>query len=185
MRIAAIFLLITSLGCEIDRDGTSLSTFDVTGSQTADTCGAFTGSPSVSLAAEIYAEDHNRARWYTLEGPSIGGVVVDGVYRFIQVQQLPQLDPQPSIGFQGCTLFRQDVIEVHLPEILDGGVADASQDASGDAGTTTDAGTEKGTFVIEYASAQNSDCTPILQANGGIYAVLPCSVSYDIVANKR
>ena len=172
MAFVLFILAITVFGCTVpDRPGNLLDTFDVSGSQAKDTCAKFANTPFVQLSAEIRIETTGRAYWYTLEGPAIAGLKVDDEYRFIQLQEQPQLPPEPSVRYPGCTLVRRNTIEVTFPDTLDGGVSDA--------------GSDPGHYTIDFAPTTTSDCTPILQGNGGTYAKLPCSVSYDITATSR
>ncbi len=184
-------LALMLAGCHVpEPPGDAVGTYTFIGTLTEHTCGTFAvpAQSPLQLTAEIRTEADGLAYWQTRGGLRITGTLLDDTYRFHVSQQLVLINAQPSIGYPGCIVTREDVIVLEeSPDTNKASQADAGTDAGSDGGSDggTDGGVPaplelEGINTAEFAPLPGTNCTPALAVEGGPFQALPCRVEYDM-----
>ncbi len=186
MRVVLSLVVLLS-GCPVpESPGELVGTYSFLGTLAEHTCGTFAipDETPLRLVAEIRAEPDGLAYWQVPGGSRVVGTRLNGRFRFRTSQELTWLDPEPSIGFQGCSVIREDIIV--LDEDTDG---DDKAEASSDAGVESDADAGvssasalTGLNTVAFSPMPGFNCAPALIDQGGVFNALPCRVEYELVS---
>lgn len=181
-RVLALVVLL--VGCAVpEPPGELVGTYSFLGTLADHTCGTFAipDETPLRLTAEIRAETDGLAYWQVPGGTRVVGTRLNGRFRFRVSQQLSWLDPEPSIGFEGCSVLREDVI------VLDENAGDDKAEVSLDGGVQGDAGVAApseltGSNSIAFSPMPGFNCGPALVDQGGVFNALPCRIEYELVS---
>ena len=197
MRSSLPSLLLLSLaGCDFMASPTELplvGTFSVHGTLRSNTC-SYAAFPAENLFQREailrgIGDSAAKFQWVGMSGIVPGSATAGGTYQFQTNANVSTNVVDPLTGQPTCGLIRHTQVSVVVrpaPSSLDGGV-----DAGADAGSTDagdgDAGnagvseyTLTGVYTEDIYASPGSDCSPLLAANGGQFAALPCTVTYDV-----
>jgi hypothetical protein len=168
-RGAAVALTATALvSCSASGSslpGTSLGTYNVTGTLQSNTCGTGLGAPSPWTFTLQMSEEATTLYLQMADGSQLSGPMSSTTQASIISTQTANVDA-PDAGLEGpCNL--QSTTEINLA------LATSSPPA-------TFAGTITYTFAAATGVSSTNDCTDQLSASGGTYDTLPCTASYSV-----
>jgi hypothetical protein len=144
--------------------GTSLGTYNVTGTLQGNTCGAGLGALNPWTFTAQMSEDGTVFYWL----PSSTGIEASGTLTSSTAATITSIQTQnvdaPDVGLEGpCNLQNTTTIALTL--------------ATGSPPPTF-AGTMSITFAAATGVSSTNDCTDQLSSSGGTYDTLPCTASY-------
>lgn len=167
-----------------------VGTFDVHGTLRSNTCSyaAFPAENLFQREATLRGIGDSAAKfqWVGMSGVVPGSSTAGGTYQFQTNANVSTNAVDPLTGQPTCGLIRHTQISVVVrpaPSSVDGGL-DGGTDAgdldagSGDGGVSEY--TMTGVYTEDIYASPGSDCSPLLAANGGQFAALPCTVIYDL-----
>jgi hypothetical protein len=177
--LAVALVLVGSLGtlaagCGNPLPGTLLGTYQVNATATTNSCGL--GAPSqyqfdVQIS-ETTTPPPEALHWSWLTNTPIASGPLSAVsstdpslQATLTASQSANVDGVDG-GAGPCTMERDDTLVVTLA-----------------AGTPPD--TFTGTMGYTFSATSGADCTDQLAASGGMYAALPCTVTYTIAAKRQ
>jgi hypothetical protein len=151
--------------------GTSLGTYNVTGTLQGNTCGAGLAAPNPWTFTAQMSEDGTVFYWLlTSSGSEASGTLTSSTAATITSIQTANVDA-PDAGLEGpCNLQSTTTIDLTL--------ATGSPPA-------TFAGTISYTFAAATGVSSTNDCTDQLSASGGTYDTLPCTASYVLAGTHQ
>jgi hypothetical protein len=163
----ALFLTIVLSGCnDKPLPGTMYGRYKVTAQTTVDSCGPGLGAPNPWVFDAELSHDADTLYWSWMDGSSpLSGPLLSPSHARITTNVAANVDPSDG-GFGPCTLTRADAIEVTL--------------ASGNPPPSF-----TGTISYGFAPQSGSTCADQLTSGGGLYAALPCSLSYTVTAASQ
>lgn len=189
-----VIACVSAVGCKpVEPPGTSLGQFSVTGTLTENACGE-SGLPAedpLDFEVELRRLTPETGSW-VLDSPpgSTGTLRQDGEFDFVRessyvaiepsVQQPSANDPsdywsgealQDPVAKPGCVLEVREQVRGTL-------VGEASLDP--DAGVLSADPTFTALNVITVNPSPGSDCRQALAVQGGPFAALPCSATYEL-----
>ena len=155
---AALFLL----SCE---PGTNLGTYMVKGQLVSNSCGGGIGAPSPWEFRALLWQAGQTVYWsFGDASPLLSGPLSGGTHVTLTGHEVANVDgTNTTMG--PCDLTRSDDLELTLSS------------AASPSGFSV-------TVSYAFAEQQGAVCADQLAANGGMYAVLPCSVSYTVTASR-
>jgi hypothetical protein len=159
---AALGLALASCG---ELPGTTLGTYDANGKITANTCGLGIGAPNPWPFSVLLSETRGTLFWSWQDAsPLLSGPIANG-HATLTAYEVDNADTKDG-GIQGpCDLERND----DLVLTMGAGSPPASFTAS---------------LSYTFSTQVGTDCSDQLSSAGGMYAMLPCSVSYSISAAR-
>jgi hypothetical protein len=164
--------------------GTPLGTFNVTGTVTANNCGAGQNAPNPwTFQVQLSLDGSVLYWWDGVDGDAyLSGVLANGVASFsdsetgsdppdasatcAQTSSGNWYDPQtsaPCTPPAGCTMTRSDAYAITM------GASNK---------------TFTGTLSYAFTVASGSDCSGQLSSAGGTYDELPCTLTYALTASR-
>jgi hypothetical protein len=150
--------------------GTSLGTYNVTGTLESNTCGSGLGAPSPWTFTLQMSQDASILYLETSDGSQLSGPMSSSTQASITSTQTLNVDA-PDAGLQGpCNLQNTSVIDLVLA-------------ATSPPATFT--GTITYTFAAATGVSTTTNCTDQLSAYGGPYDTLPCSASYSVAGSRQ
>lgn len=175
---ALVLLLILACSCvtESPDELVLVASVEVVGSLDTNSC----GSVAVALPdpwvrrVDLLRSEQGQPFWREAGGPLVSGAMSGREWRFRASSTTAVLAPDPATGHPGCVLRLDDDLRFTLTEMSDGG--------AGDAGTASPFEGQQGTTVSTQAG---SDCTAVLNTNGGNFLALPCAFHYDLSGRAR
>jgi hypothetical protein len=146
--------------------GTMYGRYKVTGTTTVDTCGPGLGAPDPWVFDAELSQEGATIFWSWMDGSSpLSGPLLSSTHAKITTNVAANVDPSEA-GLGPCTLSRADAIELTLTS-----------------GSPPPSFT--GTISYAFAPQTGSTCSDQLTSGGGLYAALPCSVSYSVTAARQ
>ncbi|MDQ3036558.1 MAG: hypothetical protein M3Y87_29460 [Myxococcota bacterium] len=109
--------------------------------------------------------------------PVSGSVTSDGEFHVRTMSQIQAWPADPETGTPGCTISQVETVDGML--VLPPDVSDGAIQAELDAGAALDVSFEA-TNRIEIVPVSGSDCSALLQVNGGGFPSLPCGARYQL-----
>jgi len=165
-RASARLVIVASLSGSIASctlPGTTLGTYDVKGTLGNDTCGA---APNPWTFNVMLSQNAATLYWSWMDAsPILSGPITPEDHATLTGFQLHNVD-STATGMGPCDLQRDDDLEVTL-------------------GAGSPASSFEGTIAYSFSPQVGADCSDQLARSGGMYASLPCSVSYTVVGNRR
>jgi hypothetical protein len=150
--------------------GTSLGTYNVTGTLGTNTCGSSLGAPSPWNFTVQMSEDGSTFYWEQSGGTELSSTMASATSVSISSVVTANVDTTEA-GVEGpCDLQNTTAIDLTL--------------ASGSPPSTFK-GTITYTFTAATGASSATDCTDQLAASGGPYATLPCTTSYSVTAGHQ
>lgn len=175
---------LLGLGClqpaGADLPGEIVGEFDVQGLMVIQSCGTAVDAPDpVDLEFELRLEENTRAFYRSTAGETFAGTVSNDEYAFEATQTWTAVEPDPRIGYAGCTVTQRDTFVFTLDE-PDDADADADTEKQDDADLEAQLMTLAGTQATDIEPLDGSDCRPAVAAFGGAFLALPCRVEYAL-----
>lgn len=155
-------LALACTGTDRYRPGTSLGTFRIDATLTAESCGPQDGFPNPWTFNVDLSEDPGILYWIQGGAPVEAPITADGHATLQSSGSYPVTAATPK--FAGCTLVRSDVFAAALP-------------ATGEVTSFT------GTLAYTYSVEDGSDCASMIGVQGG-FANLPCEIHYDVTGTR-
>ena len=182
MRWTLAILLSWTLGClpgaEDDLPGEVIGEFEVQGLMVVQSCGAaIPAEDPLDLEFELRLEDNTRAFYRLVGGNTFAGTVSDNEYMFQASQTWTVLQPDPRVGYAGCSVTQRDTFTFLLEETEADATDGEKQD---DSELETRLMTLVGTQATEIEPLVGSDCRPAVAAFGGAFLALPCRIEYAL-----
>jgi hypothetical protein len=145
--------------------GTTLGTYNVTGTLSTNTCGAGLGAPSPWTFTSEMSEDGSTLYWETSVGGEMSSTMSSATEAAMTSVLTANVDASDA-GVPGpCDLQNTTVLGLTL---------DSSSAPSSFVGTLTY------TFAAATGVSTGTNCTDQLSASGGAYDTLPCTASYSL-----
>jgi hypothetical protein len=181
MRWMRLCLLVLLTGCWSqgqEPPGDPVGTFDAAGLLVEQTCGEAIPAPDpIDLTFELRAEAAGRAYWQRVGGSVFAGVHKDGEYVFQVSQSWTVHEPDPFLGYAGCSVTQHDEFTFVVEEASTAADAGSDDASDGDAGVPSSM-TLTGSQTTEITPVTGSDCMPAVVSGGGSFLSLPCRVEY-------
>jgi hypothetical protein len=170
----ACLLGVLAAGCGNPLPGTLLGTYQVTATAGANSCGSGLGAPGVYQFDVQLSETSTDSllHWSWLDDAPIATGTLARVSSSDPSLQASLTSSQSSnvdattAGAGPCTMVRADSMVVTL-------------------GAGTPPGSFAGTMSYAFTAASGADCTDQLTASGGMYAKLPCTITYAIAGARQ
>jgi hypothetical protein len=164
---ASILAVVSACGTDPYEPGTQLGTFQVSGTVTANTCGAGSAPSPWQFSVKL-GVDPGTLYWEQ------GSLPVSGTLSATNVASLQSSSTEAAAGAADagvtCILERDDSLAATL-------TPDPKVPGNYSAFT--------GTMTYSFAEGSGStDCSMALASNGGGFAALPCTVAYDLTATR-
>lgn len=154
------------VSCGTNLPGKTLGTYAVTGVLGANTCGSGLGAPDPWQFDVQLSETPSMLYWNWMDaGPLLSGPRTDSVDATLIGYQIANVDATGA-GMGPCDLQRNDEVDIELGE----GPLPSSFEA---------------TLTYEFSAQEGADCSDQLSRAGGMYAALPCSISYSLTASRE
>lgn len=191
-RLALLWLVVPLLACLVEEGdapdplGEPYGNYAIAGHLVDNECGE--GVPALDPIAFDVELRHlgNTAVWRRAGAPLVyGSVAPDGTWEVQESVVQDVYDADPVTGAAGCALTQTETIRLEgVPLPL--GVQDAGVGDAGDAGAPAQGPPEEmsGDLEIRFVPTTGSDCAPTLAAFGGPFAALPCTVRYELTAER-
>ncbi|MEM7437480.1 MAG: hypothetical protein AAF436_20170, partial [Myxococcota bacterium] len=130
--------------------------------------------------------DNSRAYYRLIGGDAFAGTVTNDEYTFQVSQTWTVIEPDPRIGFAGCSVTQRDVFSFLVEETEDTSTEDQGKTEDGTGGTGIDARamTLVGSQSTDIEPLVGSDCRPAVAAFGGAFLALPCRIEYVLTGNE-
>ncbi|RZO51421.1 MAG: hypothetical protein EVA89_33465 [Sandaracinaceae bacterium] len=162
--------------------GESVGQFRVDGELLETTCGdGHPVLPTLLFHVELRDEPGTIGYWKLSDGPIASGSYEAGAFRFEDATQHVGVDA--TDGHPGCVVERREVIEGALVQ----GVTHDGAVGGADAGVPHDGGGDgeprdgfDGTTTVRITPTAGSECSLLLQPQGGAFPALPCGFSYRL-----
>jgi hypothetical protein len=147
--------------CALPAD--TLGTYDVTGTLGSDTCD---GAPNPWVFPVMLMETDGTLYWNWLDAsPLLSGPVDGEGVATLSGQQLANVDATDA-GMGPCDLTRTDALTVTL-------------------GEGSPPGSFRATLSYTFTVQEGATCTDQLASSGGMYARLPCTITYTLAARRQ
>lgn len=147
--------------------GTTLGTYAVRGTLDGNTCGLGIGAPNPWQFDVLLSETGTTLYWSWQDGsPLLSGPVTGGVQATLTSSEVENVDTLDGGTMGPCDLERHDSLALTL-------VQGTPPPAFG------------GTVSYSFSVQEGATCTDQLSKAGGMYAELPCSVSYTVTATHE
>ncbi len=192
-QLASLWLAVPLLACLVedpdapDPLGEPYGRYGLDGRLIENTCGE--GVPAIDpLSFEVELRRLGATSvWLQVDAPlAYGSVSSEGVWEVQGTVVQNVYDADPLTGTAGCALNQTESIRLEGPPLpdTDRGVQDG---ALPDAGASAPIAPERmdGTLEIRFAPTSGSDCSASLAAFGGPFGALPCTVRYELSAERR
>jgi hypothetical protein len=166
----AIAAAATSCAASSTLPGTSLGTYNVTGTLGTNTCGSGLGAPSPWTFSTQMSEDGTTFYWEISGGSELSSTMSSATQVDITSIDTANVDGTDAGVLGPCDLQSTTVLDVALA---------ASSPPSSFKGTVTY------TFTAATGVSSTTNCTDQLSASGGPYATLPCTVSYSLAGTHQ
>jgi len=174
-----LVLLVLVAGCwdqGQEPPGDPVGTFEALGLMVEQSCGEAVPAPDpLELVFDLRSEAGGRAYWQQAGGSLFVGVARDGEYTFQVSQSWTVVDPDPFLGYLGCSVTQRDEFTFVVEESDD---TSASAETDADAGAVAPPMTLTGSQTTSIEPVAGSDCLPAVTAGGGPFLSLPCRVEY-------
>jgi hypothetical protein len=158
--------LATSCAPTSSLPGTSLGTYNVTGTLGTNTCGSGLGAPNPWSFTVQMSEDGTTLYWEQSGDDQLSSPMSSATQVSITSVETANVDGTDA-GEGPCDMTSTTAIDLSL--------------APG-ATPATFSGTIVYTFAASTGVSTTTDCTDQLSASGGMYDTLPCTVNYAISA---
>lgn len=147
--------------------GTVLGTYEVKASLQSSTCGSGLNTPNPWVFDVQLSQDASTLYWSRLDGsPLLSSALGSGGTTTLTSTLAANVDAAPDGGAGACALQRDDTIQLTLsPGSPPGAFA--------------------GTMQYAYSVPSGYDCSDQLAIVGGMYATLPCTVTYSMTAGRQ
>jgi hypothetical protein len=180
MRCVRLGLLVLVGGCwdqGQEPPGEHVGSFEAQGLMVEQSCGEAVPAPDpLDLSFELRSEAAGRAYLQQAGGSLFAGVVRNGgEYSFQVSQSWTVIEPNPFLGYVGCSVTQRDEFAFVVEESTEDTGDDAAEADAGVAPTTM---TLTGSQTTSIEPVTGSDCTPAVTAGGGPFLSLPCRVEY-------
>ena len=165
MRRTIPLLFVAAMACtghDRYRPGTSLGTFRIDATLTAETCGAQEGFPNPWSFGVDLARDPGILYWIQGGAPVQAPITNEGHATLHSSGTYPIRAATSKVA--GCTLVREDVFEAVLP-------------------TTGEVTSLTGKLGYRYSVEDGSDCAEMIGTQGG-FSALPCEIHYDATGTR-
>jgi len=150
--------------------GTSLGTYNVTGTLGTNTCGAGLGAPNPWTFTAQMSEDGTTLYWEIAGGSELSNTMSSSTHVSITSVETANVDGSDA-GVQGpCNLQNTTALALTL---------------AADTPPSTFTGTITYTFVAATGVSSTTDCTDQLSTAGGSYDTLPCTASYSLAGTRQ
>jgi hypothetical protein len=150
--------------------GTSLGTYNVTGTLETNTCGAGLGAPNPWTFTAQMSEDGTTLYWEIAGGGELSNTMSSSTQVSITSVETANVDGSDA-GVEGpCNLQNTTALVLTLA---------ASTPPSTFTGTLTY------TFVAATGVSSTTDCTDQLSTSGGPYDTLPCTASFSLTGTRQ
>lgn len=149
-------------GTDRYRPGTSLGTFRIDATLTAETCGPQEGFPNPWTFGVDLSRDPGILYWIQGGAPVQAPITNEGHASLRSSGTYPIRAAGPKVA--GCTLVREDVLDAVLP-------------------TTGEVKSLTGKLAYRYSVEEGSDCAGVLGVQGG-FSALPCEIHYDVTGTR-
>jgi hypothetical protein len=170
--LATCAAVALALGCTAPTalPGTSLGTYNVTGTLETNTCGSGLGAPNPWTFTAQMSEDGSVLYWEMSGGSELNSPMTSATQVSITSVVTANVDGTDA-GVEGpCDLQNTTVIDLTL---------------SSGSPPTSFTGTITYTFVAATGVSTATDCTDQLSASGGSYDTLPCTASYTLTGTHQ
>ena len=142
----------------------------------------FAQYPQITFTIEGHCDERGTIGYWKLsDGPIASGSYEAGAFRFEDATQHVGVDA--TDGHPGCVVERREVIEGALVQ----GVTHDGAVGGADAGVPHDGGGDgeprdgfDGTTTVRITPTAGSECSLLLQPQGGAFPALPCGFSYRL-----
>jgi hypothetical protein len=166
----AVAAAATSCAATSALPGTSIGTYNVTGTLGTNTCGSGLGAPSPWTFTTQMSEDGTTLYWEMSGGSELSSTMSSATQVDITSADSANVDGTDA-GVPGpCDLQSTTVLDLAL--------ATSSPPSSFK-------GTLSYTFTAATGVSSATDCTDQLSASGGLYDTLPCTISYSLVGTHQ
>ena len=202
-RLALLWLAVSVLAClaepsdDTDPLGDPYGTYAIGGHLLENQCGE--GVPALDpISFDVDLGRLGETSVWRQDGAPLayGTVSSDGTWEVRQTVVQNVFDADPLTGAAACALTQTEVLRLKGPPLpppgsgpMDAAAGDSSPLDGGvpGAGNVAAAGAEtmEGSLEITFVPTAGSDCTPSLAAYGGPFAALPCSVRYELTAQRQ
>jgi len=146
--------------------GNPVGSFKVTGTIQTNSCGAGLSPPNPWSFTVALSRQRSTLYWSTLDGsPMLSGAIDANLAASITEANSANVDSTDA-GAGPCDMARNDTIKITLG-----------------AGVPTPS--FSGTMQYDFSAAAGADCADQLSAAGGMYATLPCTVTYALAATRE
>jgi hypothetical protein len=153
--------------------GTTLGTYNVTGTLGANTCGSGIGAPSPWTFTVQMSQDGTTLYWDPSVGSELSSTMTSSTVVDITSTVTSNVDATEA-GVEGpCDLTQATAINLTF------GASSPPAPPSSFNGSITY------TFSTNTTVSTTSDCTDQLSASGGSYDTLPCTATYSIVGTMQ
>jgi len=146
--------------------GNPVGSFAVTGTLMTNSCGSGLAPPNPWTFNVALSRSQSTLYWSTLDGsPMLSGSIDGTLTASITASNSANVDATDA-GAGPCDMQRNDTIKITLAT----GVPTPSF---------------SGTVEYDFAAVSGADCTDQLTAAGGMYAALPCTMTYSLAATRQ
>lgn len=168
--VCAMAAFALSCGPTSDLPGTSLGTYNVSGTLGTNSCGSGLGAPSTWTFTVQMSEDGSTFYWQQAGGSELSTTMASSSQVDLTSVETANVDATDA-GVEGpCDLTSTTTIDLALS---------AGSPPAGFTGTITL------TFAASTGVSSTTDCTDQLAASGGTYDTLPCTTNYSITATHQ
>jgi hypothetical protein len=150
--------------------GTSLGTYNVTGTLGTNTCGAGLGAPSPWTFTAQMSEDGTSLYWEMSGGSEVWGTMSSATQVNITSIDTANVDTSEAGVAGPCDLTGTTALDLTLA-------------ASSPPSTFT--GTISYTFAAATGVSSTTNCTDQLSVSGGPYDTLPCTATYSLTGTHQ
>ncbi len=164
--VAAVVATVSLACSDKPLPGTMLGRFGVVGKVRANSCGSSLGAPDPWTFDVELSRSGSTLYWSFMDGrATVTGDLNAASEAKLAYAVAANVDGTDA-GGGACTMQRGDAIDVTFP-------------------TATTPTSFAGSFGSAFSAATGADCTDQLASGGGMYATLPCTVTYDISGTRK
>jgi hypothetical protein len=143
-----------------------LGTYAVTANLGPNSCGTGLGAPSPWNFDVQMSEQGTTLYWSNLDGNPPLSSALSSDSATLTTTESADVDTAPDGGAGPCTMTRTDTVQVHLSP-------------------GSPPPTFQGSMEYDFSAPAGADCSDQLSANGGMYDVLPCTMTYSISGTRQ